>query len=414
MHYKTYLISAYTLCLMLLSLNNFAQDGGADLRFLIHSLDCENAEICFDIELRASEPGREFYLSEQNYRFGLNREITLNPSLSEELDVSGLIVGDGTQGYSLYNEHTLTGSLDTIVSYNIELAGGDGIYIGANDYVSVGRICFEVLDFDQIFTLNWIVGELPPTFVGEMYNGQRYNVEIVSVLDYYHDFSGVCDNTPPVAIDDFATIDPNGHITICLPENDTDAENGLDITSTQLLNMPPPSEGTVSLDPETGCITFIAAEGFMGLSTFDYQICDKGTSIPAYGGDANPQMIPEPDPQDPDIAVIPPACDMTTVEITVGTVGLILAENDAALFNLATFPNPADEVVNISYTLPEKSEVSIALWNVLGQPVQTLQPETLSIGKYNKSLNVSELSEGNYLLVLNINGKMATKMIQIN
>jgi len=112
--------------------------------------------------------------------------------------------------------------------------------------------------------------------------------------------------------------------------------------------------------------------------------------------------------------VTAPACDMATVTIGVGiSVGLTFAENDAALFDLAAFPNPADEMVNISYTLPEKSEVSIALWNVLGQAVQQLEPETLQIGEYNKSFNISELSEGNYLIVLNVNGKTATKMIQV-
>jgi len=402
MYCKTYLISAYTLCLMLFSLNNFAQNGGADVRFLIHSLDCENAELCFDIELRASEPGREFYLTEQNYRFGFNRDIAANPILSEELDVSGLITGDGTQGFSLYNQHTLTGSLDTLVSYNIELAGGDGIYIGSTDYVSVGRLCLQILDFNQIFVLNWLIDEVPQTFVGELYDGQRYNVEVVSYLDYYHDLTGVCENTPPVAVDDVAEIDPNGHVTICLPANDTDTENGLDIASIQLLSTPLESEGTVSLDAETGCLDFVAAEDFTGVVTFEYQICDEGTSIPAYGGDANTEAIPEPDPQDPDIVALPPACDVATGEITVGTVGLTFAENDAA-----------DETGNISYTLPEKSEVSIALWNVLGQPLQQLEPETLQTGKHNKSLNISELSEGSYLLVLDINGKMATKMIQV-
>ena len=417
MHSKTLLISLFTSLLMLLSIYGMAQNGASDLRFLVHSLDCEAAEVCFDIQVRAGESGREFYLSEQNYRFSFSRTSITQPHIEEELDVSGLIMGgDGALGFSLYAEHSTLGSLDTVFSYNVELSGGDGIFLDAEEYVSVGRLCAEVLDFNEPFSLQWhTTGVFPASFVGEIYDANlRTTTEIISVLSYHQDISDVCENIAPLAADDVADIEPNGHVTICLPTNDTDADNELDISSVKLLNTPPASEGTVTLDAATGCITFVAAQGFTGLSTFDYEICDEGKHIPAYGGNLNSELVAEPDPQDPDILVAAPACDVATVTIGVGvSVGLLSAENDAAFFDLAAFPNPANDVVNISYTLPEKSEVGMALWNVLGQPVQELELETLQTGTHNKSLNVSELSAGNYLVVLNIAGKVATKMIQI-
>jgi len=415
MYFKTLLTSVSISFLILLSICGMAQNGASDVRFLIHSLDCGTAELCFDIQVRADESGTEFNLSEQNYRFSFSRGSISQPYIAEELDVSGLVMGEGELGFSLYAPHSILGSLDTVFSYNVELSGGDGILLDAEEYVSVGRLCAEVLDFNVPFYLQWhSISVFPPTFVGEIYDTNlRSNTDVVSFVDYSQDISDVCENIAPLAVDDMADIEPNGQATICLSANDTDADNELDIASIQLLNTPPVSEGTVSLDAETGCINFVAAENFIGISTFDYQICDEGKHIPAYGGNLNSGLIAEPDPEDPDILITAPACDMATVTIGVGTVGLISAENDAAFFKLAAFPNPANDVVNITYTLPEKSEVSIALWNVLGQPVQQLELETRQIGEHNKSLNISELSAGNYLLVLNINGKTATKMIQI-
>lgn len=418
MYFKKLLTSTFTLLMLFVSICGMAQNGASDLRFLIHSLDCESAELCFDIQLRAAGADREFYLTEQNYRFSFNRGGMTQPYIAEELEVSGLIISEsGQQGFSLYSEHNSVGSVDTAFSYNVVLAGGDGIYVAAGEYISVGRLCTEILDFNEPLYLQWYSElDFPPTFVGEIYdNGnERGGTELLSMLGYHQDLSAVCENIPPIAVNDVAEIDVNGQVTICLPENDTDADNQLDITSIQLLNIPPASEGTISLDAETGCLTFIAAQDFTGISTFEYQICDEGKYIPSYRGNLNTESVAEPDPQDPDILVTDPACDMATVRIGVGTsVGLVAAENDAALFNLTAFPNPAEETVNVSYTLAQKSEVSIALWNVLGQPVQQLTPETLQTGKYYKTLNISELSKGNYLLVLNINEKIATKMIQV-
>jgi len=75
-------------------------------------------------------------------------------------------------GFTLFSPHNLTGSLDTVVSYNVELAGGDGYFLrsGEEDWVQVGRIEFDVLDPEACFDLEWHPQAVfPPTFVGEVY-----------------------------------------------------------------------------------------------------------------------------------------------------------------------------------------------------------------------------------------------------
>lgn len=151
----------------------YAQNGQNDVRLIQGDVICPGGPIDYIIEVRASAPGREFFMSEQNYRFSFNREALANPTIVEELDVSGFVPGGpGPLGFTLYSPHNLIGSLDTVVSYNVELAGGDGLFMvpGEDAWVQVGRIGFDVLSEDACFDLVWVTQAIfPPTFVGEVY-----------------------------------------------------------------------------------------------------------------------------------------------------------------------------------------------------------------------------------------------------
>ncbi len=307
------------LLLMLLSTQSIAQTGVFDVRFLINSIDCENSKLFFDIQIRADAPGTEFNIAEQNYRFAFNNGLD-DISLVQELDISGFMPSDGPQGFSFYNTHTLTGSMDTVVSYNIELSSGDGAFIEPTDYTSVGRLCLTIIDFNEPVCLTWLTSaDFPNTFVSEIYNNMREQVEEGFYLNYKQDISSACNNTPPAATNDSGTTPEGQAIALCLPTNDSDAENALDPSSVTLLSTPPTSEGTVTIDAATGCITFTPTAGFTGTVTaFDYQICDEGIFIPAYQGDNNPYpTLPEPDPGDPDIQTQLPACASASINITV-------------------------------------------------------------------------------------------------
>ncbi len=129
---------------------------------------CPDVSLFLDIEIKAASAASEFNLSEQNYRFSFNRDALANPTKEQELTVSGFVNG------SFYNGHTLTGSLDTVVSYNIELAGGAGYPITADLWVPVGRIAFDIVDSDACLNLKWhTLTEFPTTYIGEVANGVR-------------------------------------------------------------------------------------------------------------------------------------------------------------------------------------------------------------------------------------------------
>jgi len=129
---------------------------------------CPDVTLFLDIEIKAADVASEFNLSEQNYRFSFNRDALANPTKDQELTVSGFVGG------SFYNTHTLTGSLDTVVSYNIELAGGAGYPITADTWVPVGRMAFDIVDANACLNLKWHeLTDFPTTYIGEVRNGVR-------------------------------------------------------------------------------------------------------------------------------------------------------------------------------------------------------------------------------------------------
>lgn len=153
-----------------------AQSGKSDVRFVQEPrLNCDPDPVTFIIEVRASSADTEFFMSEQNYRFSFNDDAISNPRIVEELEISGAIIPPPVPrtdlGYTAFAKHNLVGSLDTVVSYNVELSGGDGYYLFGSEWVQVGRIQFDVDQFNsECYELKWHpLAVFPPTFVGEVF-----------------------------------------------------------------------------------------------------------------------------------------------------------------------------------------------------------------------------------------------------
>jgi len=411
-HLKKLVILVFTAFIGLPTVS-FAQDEGAfDVRFLIHSIDCYNDILYCDIEIRAEEPGQEFRLADQNYSVSFNRTLA-DPFVAEELYVSGVVQEEsGEEGFSAYETHHTVGSLDTILRYTVNFAGGDGVYIGAEEYVGVGRVGFYIVDYTKPVQMDFVpLNVFPGTYIR---SAGSYDYLSGTHLGYHQSILGACDNAPPQAAYNNQITAEGQPITICLAENDNDPENLLDLTSVELLNEPPASEGTVVLDALTGCITFTPHPDFSGVTTtFEYQICDEGVHIPAYGGNENPTPLPMPDPGNPDLQLQPSLCDTATVTITVDATLVGTTDTDAAFLDFSIFPNPTDNVLNIKYDLSEKAEVSLSLWNTLGQPIVQLSRKTQVADSYYESLDLSHLNTGQYFVVLYINDTVYRRLIQI-
>jgi len=60
------------------------------------------------------------------------------------------------------------------------------------------------------------------------------------------------------------------------------------------------------------------------------------------------------------------------------------------------YPNPFNPVTNIEYSVPEKSNVKLVVYDMLGKEVQTLVNEVKTSGRYNASFNGMNLPSGAY------------------
>ena len=74
---------------------------------------------------------------------------------------------------------------------------------------------------------------------------------------------------------------------------------------------------------------------------------------------------------------------------------------------ISAYPNPFNNVVELSYTLPESGEASLQVYNISGELVSTIFAGFRTSGSFNVSWNASDFSSGVYLIVLNTNGRTA-------
>ncbi len=159
------------LMIVMLSAQVFAQTNYA-VRFVMNSVDCQNMEVFIDLEVKANTGSPEYYIADQNYRFSFNKDAVANPSIVQELELSGNIF---TQNYSaFFDAHHLNGSLDSVVTYNVVLTGGTGYPVNDATWVPVGRVKFDILDIDSCLDLIWHTHDpvdFPPTFISEKVGG---------------------------------------------------------------------------------------------------------------------------------------------------------------------------------------------------------------------------------------------------
>jgi hypothetical protein len=78
------------------------------------------------------------------------------------------------------------------------------------------------------------------------------------------------------------------------------------------------------------------------------------------------------------------------------------------------YPNPFNPVTKIEFSLPQESDVTLTVYNSLGEKVALLINENLPAGKYSSSFDASALSSGVYFYRLTAGSFSATnKMILI-
>lgn len=94
--------------------------------------------------------------------------------------------------------------------------------------------------------------------------------------------------------------------------------------------------------------------------------------------------------------------DYVVVKLTQNPTGVeyqnSIQPNDFVLYQ--NYPNPFNPTTKISYSIPERSNVILKVYDVLGREVATLVNEFRSAGKHEINFNASHLSSGVYFYTL--------------
>ena len=91
-------------------------------------------------------------------------------------------------------------------------------------------------------------------------------------------------NDPPIALDDADTTNQDTPVLIDVVANDDDPNDpagNIDPTTVDTIPGSGPSNGSLTIDPVTGVVTYTPAPGFNGADTFDYVVCDDGNPLPS-------------------------------------------------------------------------------------------------------------------------------------
>jgi len=92
-----------------------------------------------------------------------------------------------------------------------------------------------------------------------------------------------------------------------------------------------------------------------------------------------------------------------------------VAQSSAGLpaeFSLSqNYPNPFNPTTTIRYALPQRSQVTLTVFNTLGQPVSTLVSGTEEAGSYEVKFNGSNLASGVYFYRIQAGGFVQTRKL---
>ncbi|MGA2296805.1 MAG: T9SS type A sorting domain-containing protein [FCB group bacterium] len=90
-------------------------------------------------------------------------------------------------------------------------------------------------------------------------------------------------------------------------------------------------------------------------------------------------------------------------EQTALTSGLILSQN---------YPNPCNSTTTIHYELPVASNVTLKIYDILGQEISTIINTELPAGAYNATYDATKLPGGTYIYYLQAGSMTLTKQLQ--
>jgi hypothetical protein len=85
-------------------------------------------------------------------------------------------------------------------------------------------------------------------------------------------------------------------------------------------------------------------------------------------------------------------------------------QNDVDL-QLDVYPNPFNNIININYSIPSNENVTLEIYNVLGERVKSIIENTAIKTKETISFNANIFSSGVYYLIMRTNSQQIARKI---
>ncbi|MEL6698584.1 MAG: T9SS type A sorting domain-containing protein [Bacteroidota bacterium] len=90
-----------------------------------------------------------------------------------------------------------------------------------------------------------------------------------------------------------------------------------------------------------------------------------------------------------------------------------VSNDQVVVQDLSLFPQPASDVLNLSFDMEQAGPVQISIFNMKGKKVVTLYEAASAGGLQSLRLDLPELSAGLYLVGIEVNGKIQLEKLQI-
>jgi hypothetical protein len=113
---------------------------------------------------------------------------------------------------------------------------------------------------------------------------------------------------------------------------------------------------------------------------------------------------------------IDPTRSTTTLRVAIGTEAYVQDQQRAVLpdeVTLQAYPNPVRTQGTVAYALPEETDVTLRVYDVLGRQVATLASGTQPAGRHTVTLDTDQLSSGVYFGRLEAGGQTLTRKITV-
>ncbi len=84
-------------------------------------------------------------------------------------------------------------------------------------------------------------------------------------------------------------------------------------------------------------------------------------------------------------------------------------EQESILSNFGNYPNPASDITNFTFTLTEKAQTILTIYDISGREAAQLVNQELNFGTHTIGFNTGKLTKGVYFYTLKVNNVISTK-----